>query len=526
MADLFTQVKTVNVFRNGAEVIRTGKVELKEGMQTLYVHGLTGTASQDTARLYMEEGISCANLRFEEADRENVRSKELQEKIALLQKQIDVKEMQLALWQSNGDFTSHDNVTASEIQDYIEKLPERMEKLHKEIIALGKEIEDLQKKAEEEVRKENLPVLVADVTADREGSYACELHYHENASGWDPVYEIRSENEEEIEIRMRGEIREDTDEDWKDVKVSLFTGDPSTNDVLPELLPLYLNIRENNVNLFKAAGRGMAAMSMKASVDMEDAMVMDEEAEAPMMQIETQEAEVQNEETMTEYALAGNRDILKGNKGTMADLQKYAIPAEYNIVTVPKADPHAYLVASIKSADLPVLNAVEAGIYLKGRYTGSIYLDPDMTKEKVDITLGKEERVHVSYKELAKKNSTTLLKAQKVVEHQYEARISNLSDDDIAILLKDQLPVSQNKEITVEALDLGGAKLDKDDGTLEKKMDVKAKQTEAYQFSYKVLWPKDKRIQQTRAFKRTFCPVCGAPVSGRYCPECGSDVFV
>ncbi|MBQ6560147.1 MAG: mucoidy inhibitor MuiA family protein [Erysipelotrichaceae bacterium] len=526
MADLLTQVKTVNVFRNGAEVVRTGKTELKEGTQTLYVHGLTNSASADTARLYIEEGVSCANLRFEEADQENVHSRELQEKIALLQKQIEVKEMQLTLWQNNGDFTGHDNVSASEIQDYIEKLPERMEKLHKEIIALEKEIRDLQKEVEEELQKEGLPVLVADVTADRDGTFACELHYHETAAGWNPVYEIRSEKEEEIEIRMRGEIREDTNEDWNDVKVSLFTGDPSTNDVLPELLPLYLNIQENNVNLFKASGRAAAPMGMKMSMDLEDTMVAEEVAEAPMMRMETQEAEVQNDETMTEYALAGNRDILKGNKGTMADLQKYVIPAEYNIVTVPKADPHAYLVASIKTADLPILNAVEAGIYLKGRYTGSIYLDPDMTKEKVDITLGKEERIHVSYKELAKKNSTTLLKAQKVVEHQYETKITNLSDDDITILLKDQLPVSQNKDITVEALDLGGAKLEKDYGTLEKKVDVKAKETETYHLSYKVMWPKDKRIQQTRAHKRAYCPVCGAPVTGRFCPECGSDTSV
>ena len=526
MADLLTQVKTVNVFRNGAEVIRTGKTELKEGMQTLYVHGLTNTASNDTARLYIEEGVSRANLRFEEADKENAHSKELQEKIALLEKQIEVKEMQLTLWQNNGDFTSHDNVSATEIQDYIEKLPERMEKLHKEIVALGKEIRDLQKEAEEELQKESLPVLVADVTADHDGTYACELHYHENAAGWDPVYEIRSEKEEEIEIRMRGEIREDTNEDWKDVKVSLFTGDPSTDDVLPELLPLYLNIQENIAVGRARNARAAGAMAMKASMDMEDMMVMEEAAEVPMMRMETQEAEVQNEETMTEYALAGNRDILKGNKGTMADLQKYVIPAEYNIVTVPKADPHAYLVASIKTVDLPVLNAVEAGIYLKGRYTGSIYLDSDMTKEKVDITLGKEERVHVSFKELAKKNSTTLLKAQKVVEHQYETKITNLSDEDITVLLKDQLPVSQNKDITVEALDLGGAKLDKDYGMLEKKIDVKAKETETYLLNYKVMWPKDKRIQQTRAYRRTFCPVCGAPVTGRFCPECGSDTSV
>ena len=111
---------------------------------------------------------------------------------------------------------------------------------------------------------------------------------------------------------MRGEIKENTAEDWKDVKVSLFTGDPSTNDVLPELLPLYLNIRENT-NLFKNAARSTAAMG-RAMV-MEDTAMEMEEAEAPMMaMVEMKEAEVQSEETMTEYALSGNRDILKGNK--------------------------------------------------------------------------------------------------------------------------------------------------------------------------------------------------------------------
>ena len=522
MADLFTQVKTVNVFRNGAEVVRTGKTELSEGSQTLYVHGLTNSALTDTARLYMEEGISCANLRFAPADQENTRSKELEEEIALVEKQIEVREMQIGLWQNNGDFTAHNSVSATEIQDYIEKLPERMEKLNKEILELRKKITDLQKEMEEEIGKEKLPVLIADVTADRAGTFQAELHYYEIAAGWNPVYEIRSETEEDVEIKMRGEIKENTAEDWKDVKVSLFTGDPSTNDVLPELLPLYLNIRENT-NLFKNAARSTAAMG-RAMV-MEDTAMEMEEAEAPMMaMVEMKEAEVQSEETMTEYALSGNRDILKGNKGTMADLQKYVVPAEYNIITVPKADPHAYLVATIKAADLPLLNAVEAGIYLKGRYTGSIWLDPDMTKEKIDITLGKEERLHVSYQELAKKTSTNLLKTQKIVEHQYETRIANLSDEDVEILVKDQLPVSQNKDITVEAIDLDKAVLEKDSGLLEKKITVKAKETETSHLSYKVMWPKDKRIQETRTYKKTFCPVCGAEVFGRFCPECGNDM--
>ena len=58
----------------------------------------------------------------ERANSEYIESK-LEEEIALVEKQIEVREMQIGLWQNNGDFTAHNSVSATEIQDYIEKLP-------------------------------------------------------------------------------------------------------------------------------------------------------------------------------------------------------------------------------------------------------------------------------------------------------------------------------------------------------------------------------------------------------------------
>ena len=74
MPELFTNIESVNIFRNGAEVTRKGNAELKEGSQTLYVHGLTSSSRTDTARLFAPEGLSCSNLRFVSAindDRES-----------------------------------------------------------------------------------------------------------------------------------------------------------------------------------------------------------------------------------------------------------------------------------------------------------------------------------------------------------------------------------------------------------------------------------------------------------------------
>ncbi|MBQ6478639.1 MAG: mucoidy inhibitor MuiA family protein [Erysipelotrichaceae bacterium] len=521
MARLQTQSKSVNIFRNGAEVTRTGSVELKQGAQLLQVYGLSATAQQNTVRLFSKEGVSCSDLRFEilkEEDREE--SREIEKEIALLQKQIESRQLQITLWQNNGDFSSRTTLGANEVQEYIEKLPERLEKLNREILDLEKKIIDLEKKLTEVREKEELPIVMAEVYVDEAGTYPFELRYHEDAAGWYPVYEIHSNAKDPLEIRMRAKINQSTTEDWKDISVSLYTGNPSSYSEVPEVEPLYLDIREREETRRKSA-TPMMAMGMAAARNavMEDTEVAEE---SMMMSISMPQAEVRSDETMTEYVLPGNRDILKRSEGTMADLQKYTVPADYQIVAVAKADPHAYRIASVKTADLPLMTAFNASIYLKDMFTGNVGIDPDLTKENIEITLGKEERVHVSRKEVLKKTSNVLLKGQKVTEYGYETKVTNLSDEEIRITLKDQVPVSQNKEIVVDIIELSGTKPDELTGIFSKEIAVAPKQSETVKLGYKVAWPKDKKIQERR--NRTYCPECGAAVTGRFCPECGTVV--
>ena len=501
--DLYTKIVSASVYRSGAEVIRRGSAELEAGTQTLYVRGLSASAPVDTARLFCQEGLSCSDLRF--VDRfpngeEDPRVTEIREKIDALEKHIEVRELQIEMWKDNGDFSKRTEQPASEVQDYIDKLAERLESLNKDILDSRKQIDKLNKQMDEVEREGAQPILAAQVTAEKAGRFSFEFRYFENGAWWRPVYEIHSDGEAPLVMRMRANIRQNTFEDWEGAELSLLTGSPNSAGTIPVIRPVYLDFRQAVQT--RARSNAMMMGSMAKAAAREDTMILEdgccEEAEAPMMFMATGQAQVEQSETATEYKLPGKRDVQKGGEGTVADIQVYTIPAEYRVASVPRLEQSAYLVAAVKPSDLPITSAVETAVYLKNNYVGKIMLDPDLTKDEAEITLGKSERVHVSFKEVSRKTSTTLLKGLAVVDYVYEIAVRNESGSDIKLSVKDQVPVSENKDIDVEVLEISGAEKDEKTGILTWKSDLAAGASAAYTTRYKVSRPKDKQISETR----------------------------
>ena len=531
MADLYTKAVKASVFRRGAELVRRGSAELAEGAQTVCVYGLSPSTNADTARLFSQEGVFCSDLRFVpqyDDDTEDPKAKDLREKIEELEKAIEVKELQKELWKSNGDFSGRTSQPVSEVQDYIEKLAVRLEGLNKEILAGRRELDELNKQLDKLSEQSAAPVMVADVVAPSAGTYDFELKYFENSAGWNPVYEIHSDGETDLEVRMRGKIYQNTLEDWKGVELSLLTGNPTAAGTLPDLLSVFLDIRQNKPVMARAkgVGAGMARMAVAEEMCCDEAAPMAYGAEARnMVLMSTMEADVSEEQTSTEYVLPGKRDVLKTGDNT-ADIRSYKVPAQYRIITVPAMDQSAYLVAVVKPADLPVTTEINPSVYYKGIYTGKVWLDPDLTREEIEITLGKEERIHVTREQTARRTSTALLKGQRIVEYGYETRVSNSGSADAEVVIKDQIPVSQNKDITVEALELSGAELAKESGLLTKTVKVAAGGSEVFRIGYKVAGPKDKQIseERRRVSVQKYCPECGSLLESGKCPSCGYTV--
>ena len=408
------------------------------------------------------------------------------------------------------------------------RLPDRLNKLYETINDLNSRIRKLEKELSEAERLESLPVITAVLEVPTAGTYPFELQYHDAHAMWNFVYEIHTDAEGPVTMKSRARVSQNTDEDWENIPVSLLTSTPSGGSV-PELLPVYLSFSKPRPKVSAKnamMGRNMMAMSapMMAMMDeAEDSAIAVEET-VEMARIETEGAEVSSEETMTEYTLPGRKTIPSGTKGVMADLKVYELPGEYELLAVPKKDVHVYLVAKLKTKDLPSDIRGTAGIYLNGVYSGETSVAPDLTKETLNIPLGKAEGIQVSRTEKKRKTSDALLKNQRTTEYVYELKLTNNRNTGVTVTVQDQIPSSQEKTIIIETKNNDHAET-ADNGILTWKCAAGPKETKVLNLAYNVSWPKDKQLYET--VRPSVCPSCGyeVPDDLRFCPECGYKMY-
>jgi hypothetical protein len=90
--------------------------------------------------------------------------------------------------------------------------------------------------------------------------------------------------------------------------------------------------------------------------------------------------------------------------------------------------------------------------------------------------------------------ATKFIGTSKKETYGYEISVRNKKKQSINIIVEDQLPISNDKDIEIEQLDISGANLDKDSGKLTWKLTIKPGETKKLRLAFSVKYPKDKTI--------------------------------
>ena len=187
-------------------------------------------------------------------------------------------------------------------------------------------------------------------------------------------------------------------------------------------------------------------------------------------------------------------DILSNGKAHSVSLKDIKIPATYKYYAAPKAEKEAFLMAELNDYAKYNLLPGEANIVFEGMYVGKTTINPNQTQDTLNLSLGRDKKISIKRERITDKSGTKFLSSYKEQTFTYDIIVRNNKKEDINMLLKDQYPLSTDKEITVELLDKDGAKANEETGILTWEIKLKPNETKKYRISYKVKYPKDKLI--------------------------------
>ena len=187
-------------------------------------------------------------------------------------------------------------------------------------------------------------------------------------------------------------------------------------------------------------------------------------------------------------------DILSNGKAHSVSLKDIKIPATYTYYAAPKVEKEAFLLAELNDYAKYNLLPGEANIVFEGMYVGKTMINPNQTQDTLNLSLGRDKKISIKRERISDKSGTKFLSSYKEHTFTYDIIVRNNKKEDINMLLKDQFPLSTDKEITIELLDKDGAKANEETGVLTWEIKLKSNETKKYRISYKVKYPKDKII--------------------------------
>jgi uncharacterized protein (TIGR02231 family) len=341
------------------------------------------------------------------------------------------------------------------------------------------------------IDKSKIPTgeIVVTVTGTKPATGKIKLSYVVMNAGWHPSYDIRVDDiTDPASIIYRANIWQNSGIDWKDVKVSLSNASPMTAGSLPTLDPWFIDIYRpfayNDLNEVVVL-RGKA-MPVAREAKAEDAMVMEESAPLPVT--------VSESNTSFSFDINVSQTIMTDGKPVVVELQRLTVPATYSYAVTPKLATSAYLMGYITEWEKYNLLPGESNIYFNNTFTGKGYINTAELTDTLPVSLGADNNITVRRERRTDFTSQKLIGTNRVETLSFLISVRNNKSRAVAVRLRDQIPLSQNSDITVEALELSGGKLNVVTGEITWDLTVEPRETRDIILTYSVKYPKNEKV--------------------------------
>jgi uncharacterized protein (TIGR02231 family) len=531
--DVNSKINEVTVFLQGAQVTRTANVSIPAGTTDLVFDGVSPYLNTNSIKAGGTGNFIVMDVRYNTeyvppgTKNKNVIPASLKYKIkgisdSLIELNFDIEELTF----KQNAWTKEKNILEQNllVQDKIDSLPLfmaaiefyriKIQEINEGLMVVKKKLyyANLLKtklntrlnelntykynlESENVIPAKSLYQVIVTVSATYATTGTVNINYFVNNANWAPSYDIRANNSTSpINLIYKANIVQNTGEDWDNAKLTLSTMNPNQSNTKPILSIWYLryyvqtqvvtatNLSQSNMVMDVSAKR--SSSESYATYD------------APTQLAAAYTQQVSNMANV-EFEIDLIYSIPSDGKSHMVSIMEEDVSSIYKHYVVPKMDQEAFLVARMSGwEDLNLLPG-SANVYFMNTFVGSTYIDPNTIEDTLDVVLGRDQSIAVSRKKLKDKEKNQVIGQNREKTITIEVTIRNKKNEEVNITVEDQVPVSAEEgiKVTFDPNTVVGASYNEDTGALTWDLTMKARETKTLQFTYKIKYPKDRRIQ-------------------------------
>ena len=534
-----SKIEKVTVYSQGAQVYRKASYSINKGVTEIIIDGVSNNIDANSLQVNATGSSIILDTKYSIFYPEKIDPKleglplKIRRKISILQDSIsrqsyDVRVLQdeidvyfatKKILANNGAIRGQGKVNDSIplLKDAIEYYTKKMMEINKKLQVLNKDktILNLQltgmnlrlqslRNFENENNLNPKPKgpsyrITVTFKANQQVSGKLEISYLVNNAGWTPLYDLRSDiSSSKINLNYKANVHQNTGVDWTDIRLNISTNNPYQNKTKPTLHPWYVDYNiyklksQKNKEVRNSYGEKRKAEKLNYNAPATESMVMNDAEEDAIYSNEF--VEVVDNMISAEFRIDLPYSIKSNNQKHMVLIKNVDLEANYKYYTVPKVDKSVYLVAQLSKLDELQLVPAKANIFFDGTYMGETYIDPTTMDDTLFLSLGKDPNI-ITKKTLLKKETKNKIVGQKMEKtYAYSIEVKNLKSRAIRIVVQDQIPITQNSDIEIEALETSRGKFNERTGMLEWEFTLKPKAEKDIKLTYEVKYNKDKNL--------------------------------
>lgn len=495
--DLDHDISAITVYLNNAEINRTATTDIPVGKSTLVFKGISTKIMEKGLKVKVSNDVKVYAIDIEKNKviwEENKLPEDFEKQETtlaaekrLLNIELNTLKREWEFLDKNMKINNDNDPDFSQLDkgyDYFrEKTKAIQTKIYdtknslKEVDEKKADLNILQQKSRQKTKKTTTSISVT-VSSNKATTADIELRYHVDNAVWKPYYSLRAGSQNEsITFDYQAQIYNDTGNDWIDKPLTLAIMSTSDDVSKPQLDPWVLNDynsynRNREGQLNKAKGR-----------------YKDQKKE-----VNTTFDVLQIDDLSTRFEIKDLHSIPADARPHLIDVTSYHKPASYYTLAIPKVREGAFLIARIGNWQNTGLMDGPINLYHKDTYQGTSQLKINQQiNDTLDISLGNENAYTITRRKVSGISKKKLIGFLIKEIMTYEIIVKNNKNEAGSIEIRDQLPISTDKDMEVKALETSNAQLDELSGQLTWKINLKPNESKKIRLKFSVKYPKNKQ---------------------------------